>query len=175
MTRRRALAPIVALSLLAATAGQAAATPITYTLGLSASGVVDGRPFTDEPAKVQLRADTADVSTGPDGTTLTVDCSHGGCTGLVAGIGFGIASIVKFKQHKDNPTQITVTVVGKNIERLFLAKPRFATYKLGTPIGPIEVPVAFKAPLTVHVTVNGRPSTVTINSIAGNRVRFEAK
>src|SRR5690349_24759772 len=42
MTRRRALAPIVALSLLAATAGQATAAPITYTLGLSASGVVDG-------------------------------------------------------------------------------------------------------------------------------------
>ena len=51
MTRRRALAPIVALSLLAATAGQAPAAPITYTLGLSASGVVDGRPFTDEPAR----------------------------------------------------------------------------------------------------------------------------
>jgi hypothetical protein len=96
--------------------------------------------------------------------------SAGGIVGFVSQ-----ANTEHYAEHKDNPTQITVTVVGKNIERLFLAKPRFATYKLGTPIGPIEVPVAFKAPLTVHVTVNGRPSTVTINSIAGNRVRFEAK
>src|SRR3954470_1809963 len=144
MIRRCALAPIVALSLLASTAGQAFAVPITYTLSLAASGVVDGMPFTDEQVRVQLRADTVDVSSGPGGTTLTIDCGKSVCTAYVGGLAFGIASIFKFKQHKDNPTQITLAVVGKNIGRLFLVKPRFASYKLGTPIGPIEISLAFK-------------------------------
>ena len=145
MTRRRALAPIVALSLLAATAGQAAATPITYTLGLSASGVVDGRPFTDEPAKVQLRADTADVSTGPDGTTLTVDCSHGGCTGYVAGIGLRNRLHRQIQAAQGQPDPDHRHGGGQEHRAALLGEAAFATYKLGTPIGPIEVPVAFKA------------------------------
>lgn len=36
----------------------------------------------------------------------------------VAGMGFGVAAIVKFKAHKDNPTQVTI---GMPIALLFVA------------------------------------------------------
>ena len=42
----------------------------------------------------------------------------------VAGIGFGIAAIFKFKQHKDNPTQITIgtpfALLGVSVMLVFL-------------------------------------------------------
>ena len=45
-------------------------------------------------------------------------------TAYVAGIGFGVASIFKFKQHKDNPTQIPLgtpmALLGIAIALLFL-------------------------------------------------------
>lgn len=45
-------------------------------------------------------------------------------TAYVAGIGFGVASIFKFKQHKDNPTQIPlgtpIALLGIAIALLFL-------------------------------------------------------
>ena len=45
-------------------------------------------------------------------------------TAYVAGIGFGIAAIFKFKQHKDNPTQIPIgtpfALLGVSVMLVFL-------------------------------------------------------
>jgi hypothetical protein len=66
MTYRRGIAPIIALALLASTAGEAWAKPLTYRLGFVASGVADGKPFTDEEVEVRLKADTSQVTVTPD-------------------------------------------------------------------------------------------------------------
>lgn len=44
----------------------------------------------------------ASAQTVPDNRTLTA------ADGYIAGLGFSIAAILKFKQHKDNPTQIPI-------------------------------------------------------------------
>jgi hypothetical protein len=166
---------IVALFLVASTVGQALAAPITYKLGLDASGVADGKPFTNQHVMVRLRTDTTRVRSSPAGSTLTVDCSRGNCTAVVAGVSYVVGPDIRFRQDKDKPQQITLTVVDQHDERVFLVHQRFATYRLGTPIGPLDVAARFNAPLTLRVTKNGRPTTVTITSIADKRIRFEAE
>jgi hypothetical protein len=175
MTYRRGIAPIIALALLASTAGEAWAKPVTYRLGFVASGVADGKPFTDEEVEVRLKADTSQVTVTPDVTTLTLDCSPSLCGGYIAGIGFGIASIYKFRQHKKNPTEIKVQVSGRNNANVTLTKQRLASYKLGEPLAPVEVKVAFKAPLTFRGSMVGRPTTVTFTSIKGRSLTLEAE
>ena len=49
-------------------------------------------------------------------------------TSYVAGLGFSIGAMLKFKQHKDNPTQIPI---GTPIAMLFIAAAWFAIAKLG--------------------------------------------
>jgi len=160
--------------LFASTAGQALAAAITYKLGLTASGVVDGKPFTNRQVVVRLRADTQ-VKTGSAGSSLTFDCDGGNCVAVVDGHGYAIGSAVKFSRSEDKPRRLTLTVVDKTVERIFLVSQQFASYKLGTPIGPLEVAVQFTAPLTMRITVNGRLSTLTVKSITDNRIRFEAR
>lgn len=45
-------------------------------------------------------------------TQLITACSY------IAGIGFAVGAIIKFKQHKDNPTQVTI---GTPIALIFVA------------------------------------------------------
>jgi hypothetical protein len=170
---RYAVAPMLALSLLACTAGEAFAKPITYTLGFKASGVVDGKPFTNQDVEVRPQADTSQVTSTPGVTTLTLNCSPSVCRAYVAGLGF--ASIIKFKAHKDNPTQLKLLVSGKSNASVTLTKQRFGSDALGTPLAPTEVKVAFKAPLTFQARKGGRPTTVTLTSIADRSLTFEAE
>ena len=94
---------------------------------------------------------------------------------LYAGIGFGIASIYKFRQHKKNPTELKVQVSGRNNANVTLTKQRLASYKLGEPLAPVEVKVTFKAPLTFRGSMAGRPTTVTFTSIRGRSLTLAAE
>jgi intracellular multiplication protein IcmD len=51
---------------------------------------------------------------------------------FIAGLGFAVASIFKFKAHKDNPTQITI---GVPIAMLFIAVALLFTVYLFTQLG----------------------------------------
>jgi hypothetical protein len=175
MRRRYALAMIVALFLAVGTVSQALAAPITYRLGLAASGVVDGKPFTNQQVSVRLRTDTKRVRSGTTGSTLRVDCGGGNCTAVVAGESYVIGPDIRFRQDKDRPQRITVTVVDQQYQRLVLVHQRFASYELGTPVGPLDVAASFSAPLILRVTKDGRPTTIRVGSIANGRIRFEAK
>lgn len=55
---------------------------------------------------------TADLGTVADNVTATFDSMAKLITAAsyIAGLGFAVASILKFKAHKDNPQQITVGV-----------------------------------------------------------------
>ncbi len=55
---------------------------------------------------------TADIGTVADNVTATFDSMAKLITAAsyIAGLGFAVASILKFKAHKDNPQQITVGV-----------------------------------------------------------------
>jgi intracellular multiplication protein IcmD len=57
-------------------------------------------------------ASTADLGTVADNVTATFDSMAKLITAAsyIAGLGFAVASILKFKAHKDNPQQITVGV-----------------------------------------------------------------
>jgi intracellular multiplication protein IcmD len=59
-------------------------------------------------------------------------------TSYLAGLGFAVAAIMKFKQHKDNPTQ---TTIGAPLAMLFIASsllflPSFLTVTSYTLFGP---------------------------------------
>ena len=56
----------------------------------------------DSPQLNSLGSHLQSTSLPNHGAQIPVIASH------IAGIGLGIASIVKFKQHKDNPTQIHI-------------------------------------------------------------------
>ena len=57
-------------------------------------------------------ADTVDLGTVADNVTSTFDSMAQLITAAsyIAGLGFAVGSILKFKAHKDNPQQITVGV-----------------------------------------------------------------
>lgn len=58
-----------------------------------------------------------DVASGITGSfTSLTNLITGGC--YIAGLAFAVTAILQFKQHKDNPTQITV---GKPISLVFIA------------------------------------------------------
>lgn len=58
-----------------------------------------------------------DVASGITGSFASLtNLITGGC--YIAGLAFAVTAILQFKQHKDNPTQITV---GKPISLVFIA------------------------------------------------------
>jgi len=75
-----------------------------------------------------LAGGTTDTGIGGLAKNITENFTNIGklliSTAYVAGIGFGIAAIFKFKQHKDNPTQIPIgtpfALLGVSVMLVFL-------------------------------------------------------
>jgi hypothetical protein len=145
MMGARIVASVLALLMIAAPWGSATAEPILYTIKFVASGTVGGVPFTDEPFVFAGVTDT-------DTVTAVVEADPAQLAQLmaalsfVAGFGFIIGAIVKFKQHKDNPTQQW-----------------------------FAVEVSLPSPLTRPIVRDGALATLTIDSILDNTLELRTR
>jgi hypothetical protein len=142
MKGSRVLAVVLVLLMISAPWSLATAEPVLYTIEFVASGLSSGpqvvTPMADEPLVFAGVTDTATVAAIAQ-ANLTELAQLIASLGYVAGLGFGIAAIVKFKEHKNNPVQH-----GFAIE------------------------VSFPSPLTVPAVRDGELVTLTIDSILNN-------
>ena len=138
MRGSRVFASVLVLLMILGPWSSAMAEPVLYTIEFVASGTVGGVPFSDEPLTFAGVTDTGTVAAIAQ-ANLTELAQLITSLGYVAGLGFGIAAIAKFKQHENNPVQH-----GFAIE------------------------VSFPSPLTVPVVRDGELVTLTIDSILNN-------
>lgn len=96
----------------------------TTTLSMS-GGIPQATPVTSGGSCATTAVITAAVSTRPAATGVETNVSSYGniaklinASSYVAGFGFALGAILKFKQHKDNPTQIPI---GTPIALVFIA------------------------------------------------------
>ena len=145
MTGRRMIAFVLAFLLIAAPWSSATAEPVLYTIKFVASGTVGGVPFSNEPLVFAGVTDTGTVAAIAQANLAQLQQLIGSLS-YIAGLGFGIASIVKFKLHKDNPTQFG-----------------------------LAVEVTFPSPLTKLVVRDGELVTLAIDSILNNSLEFRTR
>jgi hypothetical protein len=108
----RVVACLLVLLTICGAWSEALAEPLLYTIHFVASGTVGPDTFVNEPfvfagttdvATIQHVIDT--LETDPAGVqTIIQDLS------LIAGVGFIVAALFKFHQHKQNPTQLALEV-----------------------------------------------------------------
>jgi len=118
---------------------------ILYTIEFVASGTVDSVPLTNERVVIAGVTDTGTATAIAQADLvhlqqLIADLSYS------AGLLFTIASIIKFHQHKANPTQLA-----------------------------FAADVSFTSPLTKLVVQDGTLVTLAIDSILDNRIAFRTR
>jgi hypothetical protein len=175
---------LVALLLAGGGGGRAArAEVITYRLDAVASGKIGARRFTDQPIVLLARVDT----------DFAIE---------IAGLGFAIDAIMKFKAHKDNPTQIPIgtpialfriskelqlrpdtvqspgspaaTLLPQPSGRLILRSSELGPGKLLQATDPIAVTTDLAGPLELVLVRDHVPVTLVIRSIKGNHAVLRA-
>jgi hypothetical protein len=140
------LASVLVLLMIAGPWSSAMAEPILYTIEFVASGTVGGvPPFSNEPLVFASVTDTGTVAAIAQANLARLQQLIGSLS-YIAGLGFGIASIVKFKQHEDNPTQCG-----------------------------LAVEVTFPSPLTKLVVRDRELVTPAIDSILNNSLEFRTR
>src|SRR5262245_59705660 len=145
MTGSRIVAVLLVALMIAAPWSSVSADPILYTIKFVASSIVGGVPFSDEPFVFAGVTDT-------DTVAALIEADPAQLAQLIAalsyvtGFGFLIASIVKFKEHKDNPTQ-----------------QRFG------------VEVSLSSPVTIPAVRDGALVSLTIDSILDNRLELRTR
>src|SRR5262249_18173818 len=145
MTRIRLVAFVLALLMIVGPWSPAMAEPVLYTIDFVASGAVDGVPFSNERF---VFAGVTDSGTAEAIGQANLDQLAQVITalGYVVGLPFVIASIVKFKMHKNNPVQ--------------------------HPIG-FAVEISPPSQLTRLVVRDGALAMLTIDSILNNTLELE--
>lgn len=174
---------LVALLLASGGGRTARAEVITYRLDMVASGEIGARRFTDQPIVLLARADT----------DFAIE---------IAGLGFAIGAIMKFKQHKDNPTQIPIHtpialfLISKELQlrpytvqspgaldamplpqpsgRLILRSSKLGPGKLLQATDPTAVTTDLAGALKLVLVRDHVPATLVIRSIKGNRAVLRA-
>lgn len=167
--RRTAILALIAMLSWTVPAAPADARLMTYTLSFTASGVADGKPFTNRPMTLITVGDMAGSITG----SLTSVTKLITAAAYVAGLGFSISAIAKFKQYKDDPTQVGLGPVSQiiMIEALSLRG-----YTFDETIPPTRVPVDADFPTRWQVIApDGRRTTLVIRSIRGGKGTFTAR
>ena len=140
MTGCRIVACVLALLMIAFPCSSAlAAEPVSYAIKFVASGDVDGVPFKDELQVFGGVTDTDTVAAIAEASPAQL-AQIIFALGYVVGLPFVIGSIFKFKQHKDNPTQV------------------------------FAVEISLPNLLTVPVVRDGGLVTLTIDSIGDNTI-----
>jgi hypothetical protein len=145
MTGSRVVASVLVLLMIVGPWSSAMAEPVLYTIHFVASGTVGGVPFSDEPLTFAGVTDTGTVAAIAQ-ANLAELAQLITSLAFVAGLGFGIAAIAKFKEHKQNPTQLG-----------------------------FAVEVGFPSPLTKSVVRDGELVTLTIDSILNNTLEFRTR
>lgn len=145
MKGSRVLAAVLVLLMIVGPGSSAMAEPILYTIEFVASGAIDNVPFSDEPFVFAGVTDTTTVEAIAE-ANLAQLVQLVTALSYVSGLVLIIASIFKFKQHKDNPTQF-----------------RFA------------VTVNLPSQLTLPVVRDGALATVTIDSIRNNALELRTR
>jgi hypothetical protein len=161
MKRSRVVASVLVLFMVCGPWSEAMAKPILYTIEFVASGTVGDEPINNQPVVVEGVTDSetidqivADFQTnGPEiAQTKSLEIAHiMSALSYVADLAFGVDAILKFKQHRDNPTM----QLGE-VTHLIL----------------IAMAVSFTSPLTKNVVRDGNLVTLSIDSIQGNQVVF---
>ena len=172
---------LVALLLASGGGRTARAEVITYRLDIVASGEIGARRFTDQPIVLLARADT----------DFAIE---------IAGLGFAIGAIMKFKQHKDNPTQIPIHtpialfLISKELQlrpytvqspgalaampqpsgRLILRSSKLGPGKLLQATDPTAVTTDLAGALKLVLVRDHVPATLVIRSIKGNHAVLRA-
>jgi hypothetical protein len=178
MSWTRMVTVLLVALLLAGGGGRAArAEVITYRLDAVASGKIGARRFTDQPIVLLARVDT----------DFAIE---------IAGLGFAIDAIMKFKPHKDNPIQIPIGtsialfLIAKELQlrpdtvqspgslaatplpqpsgRLILRSSELGPGKLPQATDPIAVTTDLAGPLKLVLVRDHVPATLVIRSIKGN-------
>jgi hypothetical protein len=150
MGGRGVLASVLVLLMIVGPVGSVMAEPILYTIEFVASGAVDGAPFSDEPFVFAGVTDTTTVEAIAQ-ANLDQLAQLITALGYVAGFPFLVASIVKFKEHKNNPVQ--------------------------HPIGPFGFAVEISPPssLTRPIVRDGALVNLTIDSIRDNTIELQTR
>lgn len=145
MKGSRVVAAVLVFLMIVGPGSSAMAEPILYTIEFVASGAIDGVPFSDEPFVFAGVTDTTTVEAIAQ-ANLAQLVQLITALSYVSGFVLVIVSIVKFKQHKDNPTQFWFTV-----------------------------DVIPPSQLTLPVVRDGALVTVTIDSIRNNTLELRTR
>lgn len=175
MQHRRPIAAIAVAAMVAGAAQPATARLIAYTVTFTASGSVAGQPFTDREVKLAYLGDTKLVSVdrGTGGASVAPIIAAGS---LIAGLGFVVAALFKFHQHKQNPSQgLAIESSTPAASEIQLSGRKVEAYQLGRERSPVDATVSGALPLGLPVLTEAGTSTLVITSVGSGRATFGAR
>ena len=172
----------VALATIISLCGQvtAQATPITYVFSGVGTGDLGAHPFTDAAFTITSTADTSRI-TVPGGFFQAPDLT---ATVFVSGIGSGTFNIATINVDNHGLSRVGFSDPGQDLAILFVDNAAFATYDLGTSIGPLSGPanispdgrfgttagnfsLTFVSTATFQAITTPEPATISLFAFAG--------